>query len=134
MSHERGTRIPGMKMLPALAVVVLAVIAGIVPRFWLRMVAAGLSALVGLSLVVAAYDWWRRVAAGTAGTGRGFDPPGTPVVATVAAIFFMTLAAVLAWLAEQARGRGGVVRSGPAPGSTPQRSVSRLPFPPSSTP
>ena len=78
MSHERGTRIPGMKMLPALAVVVLAVIAGIVPRFWLRMVAAGLSALVGLSLVVAAYDWWRRTQLGQQERGAGSTRRGLP--------------------------------------------------------
>ena len=91
-----------MKMLPGLAVVVLAVIAGIVPRFWLRVVAAALSAFVGLSWAVVAYDWQRRIAVESAGR-RGIDPPLTPGVSIVAAIFFLALAAVLYWLAVRVR-------------------------------
>lgn len=92
-----------MKMLPGLVVVVLAVIAGFVPRFWLRAVAAALSALVGLSWVYVAVQW-RVDPSPYCGTNcYTFPPPLTPGLSIVAAIGFLALGAVLAWLAARVR-------------------------------
>lgn len=68
---------------------------------------SALSDLAGFSCAWVAYDWWRRIAAGTAGVpGRGIDPRLTPGVSTVAAIVFLALGALFLWLAVRARRRG----------------------------
>lgn len=100
-----------MKMLPGLAVVVLAVIAGIVPRFWLRAIAAALSVLVGLSWVNFAVQWQVDPTPSCGPNCSSMPPPLTPGLSIVAAIFFLTLGAVLAWLAVRVRWRDAVVRT-----------------------
>lgn len=100
-----------MKMLPGLAVVLLAVIAGIVPRFWLRVTVAALLALVGLGWVGYAIQWRVDPTPSCGPNCSSFPPPGTPGLDIVAGMFFLVLGAVLMWLAVRARRHGAVVRS-----------------------
>jgi tellurite resistance protein TehA-like permease len=110
-----------MKMFVVWPVVVLAVIAGVIPRLWLRVVAAALFVLVGLSFLRAAYDWQRRIAAGTAGK-RGIDPPLTPGLSIVAAIVFLALGALFTLLAVRAHSKLVQRRAVPGPPSLDEAS------------
>ena len=78
--------------------------------FALCVLLSAVSDLAGLLCARAAYDWWRRIEAGTAGR-RGIDPKLTPGVSTTAAIVFFALGALFLWLAVRARRRGVVARS-----------------------
>ena len=77
-----------MKLLPLIGAVVIAVLAGIVPRFWLRVGAAVIAIFVGIDFVVIAVEWWG---------GR----PAVPALAVAVGLF--ALGALLVNLAVRAK-------------------------------
>src|SRR5262245_3481996 len=89
--------------------VVVAILAGTLPRFWLGVGAAGVAVLGGLSWVANAVEWWGGPPDCSGEVPAGFPcqpplpPPLSPVPALAVAVGFFALGAVFVYLGIRAK-------------------------------